>query len=140
MITSVGLIALLAMLVQPPVVRQDTGQAGPPSPACSAPGYRQFDFWLGDWDVVDSTGKPAGTNRIEKQFGIKVERGDYPILEQWVLERRGHLQPPYERYATASLPVSEQAAGEILSLPLFPHITESQIERVCSSLEEHVNG
>ncbi|HEY6584202.1 MAG TPA: DegT/DnrJ/EryC1/StrS family aminotransferase [Gaiellaceae bacterium] len=51
-----------------------------------------------------------------------------------------HLQPPYERYSTTSLPVAEQAAGEILSLPLFPHITESQIERVCSSLEDHVNG
>ena len=51
-----------------------------------------------------------------------------------------HLQPPYEPYATTTLPVAEQAAGEILSLPLFPHITEDQIERVCTSLEEHVDG
>jgi dTDP-4-amino-4,6-dideoxygalactose transaminase len=51
-----------------------------------------------------------------------------------------HLHPPYERYATTSLPVAERAAGEILSLPLFPHITESQIERVCTSLDDHVRG
>jgi hypothetical protein len=34
--------------------------------------------------------------RIEKQFGIKVERDDYRILEQWASERRGHLKPPYD--------------------------------------------
>lgn len=26
-------------------------------PACSAPGYRQLDFWLGDWDSYDDAGK-----------------------------------------------------------------------------------
>ena len=37
------------------------------SPApCSAPSYREFDFWLGDWDVFDASGRRAGTNRIEK--------------------------------------------------------------------------
>jgi hypothetical protein len=29
--------------------------APPPQPtACTAPAYRQFDFWLGDWDVFDA--------------------------------------------------------------------------------------
>jgi hypothetical protein len=28
------------------------------SPACSGPEYRQFDFWLGDWDAFDAD-KPA---------------------------------------------------------------------------------
>ena len=32
---------------------------------CSAPEYRQFDFWLGDWDVFDPGGTRVGTNRIE---------------------------------------------------------------------------
>jgi hypothetical protein len=27
--------------------------AAPPPPGCSGPEYRQFDFWLGDWDVLD---------------------------------------------------------------------------------------
>lgn len=31
-----------------------------PSPACSAPEFRQFDFWLGDWDAFDAD-KPAAT-------------------------------------------------------------------------------
>lgn len=33
----------------------------PPLPAES----RQFDFWLGEWDVSTPDGKPAGTSRIE---------------------------------------------------------------------------
>lgn len=47
-----------------------------------------------------------------------------------------HLQPPYHRFADRPLPVAEQAATEILSLPLFPHMTQEQVERVCSALDE----
>jgi hypothetical protein len=35
---------------------------------CSAVPYRQFDFWLGSWDVTEK-GKVAGTNRIESILG-----------------------------------------------------------------------
>ena len=45
-----------------------TAPAAPPPP-CSAPEYRQFDFWVGDWDVWTPTGNLAGTNRIEKILG-----------------------------------------------------------------------
>jgi dTDP-4-amino-4,6-dideoxygalactose transaminase len=50
-----------------------------------------------------------------------------------------HLQAPYRMYATAPLPVVEGAAAEILSLPLFPHITESQIAYVCDCLNSHLS-
>ena len=33
-------------------------------PSCSTPEYRQFDFWLGDWDVTGADGKAAGHNKI----------------------------------------------------------------------------
>jgi len=29
------------------------------------PESRQFDFWIGEWDVTEPDGKPAGTNTIE---------------------------------------------------------------------------
>ncbi|MEE8169574.1 MAG: tetratricopeptide repeat protein [Phycisphaerae bacterium] len=38
---------------------------------------RQLDFWVGEWDVLNRQGGPAGVNRIEKQ-----ENG-YLIYEQW---------------------------------------------------------
>jgi hypothetical protein len=37
--------------------------------ACSSPEHRRFDFWIGEWRVVNSDGTPAGTNRIEKILG-----------------------------------------------------------------------
>jgi len=47
-----------------------------------------------------------------------------------------HLQPPLRRYADRPLPVVERAAGEVLSLPLFPHMTALQVDRVCWTLEK----
>jgi dTDP-4-amino-4,6-dideoxygalactose transaminase len=47
-----------------------------------------------------------------------------------------HLQPPLRRYANHPLPVVEQAAGELLSLPLFPHMTAAQVDRVCATLDK----
>lgn len=35
------------------------------SSSCSAPEYRQFDFWIGAWDVSER-GKASGVNRIER--------------------------------------------------------------------------
>jgi dTDP-4-amino-4,6-dideoxygalactose transaminase len=49
-----------------------------------------------------------------------------------------HQQGPYRRFATQGLPSAERAASEILSLPLFPHITLEQIEYVSWCLNEIV--
>lgn len=37
------------------------------APPCAAPEYRQFDFWLGDWDVYDAgESKPSMRIQVEK--------------------------------------------------------------------------
>jgi dTDP-4-amino-4,6-dideoxygalactose transaminase len=51
-----------------------------------------------------------------------------------------HRQPPYQGFAAGPLPVCEQAAGEILSLPIFPHMTNGQVARVCDVLRESVTA
>ncbi|HEV3486611.1 MAG TPA: hypothetical protein VG106_14465 [Vicinamibacterales bacterium] len=38
---------------------------------------RQFDFWLGEWEVRDSAGKLAGRNRITRAVG------DFGLREEW---------------------------------------------------------
>lgn len=49
-----------------------------PPPACTAPDFRQFDFWVGEWNVTDSTGKtPYGTSSITR------EEGGCLIHEHW---------------------------------------------------------
>ena len=39
-----------------------------PARKCTAAEYRQFDFWLGNWDVRDANGKLVGRNRIVQLY------------------------------------------------------------------------
>ena len=41
----------------------------PPATPCSAVEYRQFDFWIGEWDVIAPDGSIAGHNRVERIEG-----------------------------------------------------------------------
>ncbi len=47
-----------------------------------------------------------------------------------------HQQVPYQRFATGPLPVSEAASAEVLSLPMFPHLRDDQVARVCEAVLE----
>jgi dTDP-4-amino-4,6-dideoxygalactose transaminase len=49
-----------------------------------------------------------------------------------------HLQPAYAHlgYKKGDLPVSEKAAGEILSLPMFPQLRSEQQEQVAEAIVE----
>lgn len=46
--------------------------------ACCTPEHRQFDFWLGKWDVFNPAGKKVGENTITQVQGKCV------LLENWV--------------------------------------------------------
>jgi hypothetical protein len=46
-------------------VHAPTADAG----SCTAPEHRQFDFWVGDWQVQRSNGALAGINRITSEYG-----------------------------------------------------------------------
>jgi len=59
--------ALLALSLSLLPLAATTG-AGLPS-SCADPAYRQFDFWVGDWNVTNPTGALAGRDRVEKLFG-----------------------------------------------------------------------
>ncbi|HEY8050228.1 MAG TPA: hypothetical protein VIE63_13715 [Ramlibacter sp.] len=49
-----------------------------PAPRCDGPEARQFDFWVGEWQVFDfASGKPAGMSRIEKLYGGCVLRENW---------------------------------------------------------------
>lgn len=55
---ALGLLLLLPLCIAAPVL------AAP----CDAAAFREFDFWLGEWDVRTPDGKLAGTNRIEREY------------------------------------------------------------------------
>ncbi len=58
----------------------------PPSKApapCTRPIHRQFDFWVGHWDVLNPEGKFVGTNRIERV-------GECFLQENWAAAGGGY--------------------------------------------------
>ena len=72
------LLMILALVLPLAVWAQEEAvePAAKASP-CSAPEYRQFDFWIGDWDVHVPGGGLAGTNTIER-----AQRGCV-LIENW---------------------------------------------------------
>jgi len=53
-----------------------------------------------------------------------------------------HLQIAYADlgYRQGDFPVAEAQAERILSLPMYPELTERQVEKVCSSIEQYYAG
>ncbi len=52
----------------------------------------------------------------------------YPAVHRFTAYR--------EAYGETSLPRTERAAAGLFSIPLFPHITEAQQERVAEAIHE----
>ncbi|HET6591665.1 MAG TPA: hypothetical protein VFG48_02000 [Xanthomonadales bacterium] len=60
--------SLLLLLIPLALSAQDEAPTAAPAAPCAAPEYRQFDFWIGDWEV-SSGEQPAGTNSIHPVHG-----------------------------------------------------------------------
>jgi dTDP-4-amino-4,6-dideoxygalactose transaminase len=81
-------------------------------------------------------------------YAIRAHERDQVV---WVLKEKGieygvhypvpvHLQKAYANlgYRKGAFPISERIAKEFISLPMFPELTESQIEAVALCVEEAV--
>ena len=90
--------------------------------------------------------EPEGTRHVYHLYVVRVPDRERVRSE---LERRGiqtglhypiplHLQPAFARLELppGSYPVSEAAASEILSLPMYPHISREQVAYACHQLRE----
>jgi len=51
-----------------------------------------------------------------------------------------HLQPAYADNPPLSLHVTEQFARELLCLPIYPELTDGEVERVCEMVREAAKG
>lgn len=90
---------------------------------------------------------PVGTG-VWNQYTIRVLDGKRDLLRNQLQERGVntaiyyprplHLQPVYQSlgYQPGQLPFSEQACNEVLSLPMFPELSQEQQEKVVYSIKE----
>lgn len=72
-----GTALTLALLIE---VSGARGQDSPPKPGCPGPEHRQFDFWIGDWNVTVQ-GNQAGTN------DVTLEENGCILHEHWIGSR-----------------------------------------------------
>lgn len=99
MIARVAALIGCVLALVPGASQAQSAQPAPSSPPpCSAPEYRQFDFWIGEWTVTDSAGtRTFGTNTIRR------EDGGCLLLERWVSagtganSNTGHSVNAYDR-------------------------------------------
>ncbi|HEX7078889.1 MAG TPA: DegT/DnrJ/EryC1/StrS family aminotransferase [Candidatus Eisenbacteria bacterium] len=90
--------------------------------------------------------EPAGANHTYHQFTIRAPERDH--LQAWLHERaigsRVYYpitlpaQPCFSEWGhrAGDFPVSERLASEVLSLPVFPGMTEDEVDRVAASIVE----
>jgi dTDP-4-amino-4,6-dideoxygalactose transaminase len=89
---------------------------------------------------------PSTCEHVFHQYTIRAQRRDE--LQKFLTDSKIgnavyypvplHLQPIYanEGFHAGSLPESEKAAAEVVSLPMFPELRPAQIERVSSVIAE----
>jgi hypothetical protein len=70
-------------------------QQAPARPCSTDTIYRQFDFWIGDWEVFGAKGK-AGDSKIERILDSCV------ILENWTSARQGYTGKSFNTYNAAT--------------------------------------
>jgi len=105
-----------------------------------------YDRALASVDLVTPAVRPEAAS----VYHLYVVRATGRDELQRALEARGvgslvhypmpvHLQPAYAgRIAHGPLPHSERAAREVLSLPMFPELSDADVDRVCAAVRESV--
>ncbi len=94
-------------------------------------------------DGVTLLAEPVGCRAAYQQFTVRAARRDE--LRAFLSERgiasavyyptAVHLTPAFEYlgYGAGSFPEAEKAAGDVVSLPLWPEMTNEQVEEVCAA-------
>lgn len=59
---------------------------------CSSEEYRQFDFWIGDWEVKNTDDQEVGTSQVELILN------DCVILENWQSANSGYAGKSFNYY------------------------------------------
>ncbi len=115
----------------------------------------RYQAWLAPLPNLITPTELAGGEGVWNQYTVRVQSqtaanpATYRDQVRTQLQQRGigtalyyplplHLQPVYANlgYSVGSLPVTEQVAQEVISLPMFPELTAAQQEQVLYGLKD----
>ena len=110
---------------------------------------RRYEIMLSDVDGVRLPTVMPGNEHVWHIYGVRVARRDEVMR---AVQEAGigvgihypqpiHLTPAFDdlELGPGSFPVAERAATELLSLPMFPHITVAQQEAVVAALRSAID-
>src|SRR6476469_7722246 len=66
------------------------------TPCTTEPVYRQFDFWIGQWDVYGKGGKKAGESKVDLILDSCI------ILENWTSAAGNYSGKSFNTYNAAT--------------------------------------
>jgi dTDP-4-amino-4,6-dideoxygalactose transaminase len=109
-----------------------------------------YDRYLGGIKGVVTPFAGSGLKHVYHVYAIRVKNRDAVVK---ALKQKGvdtivhysipvHLQKAYAHlgYKKGDCPVSEAIAEEIISLPMFPHLTQNQVRYIAKILKQAVKG
>jgi perosamine synthetase len=111
-----------------------------------------YDAELASLEGVVTPFVPQGRLHVYHQYAIKVDPTRRDCVRRGMAERGVstavhygipiHLQPYYRRLGlkVPALPVTERLAGEVLSLPIFPGLSETEQAQVIDALKAALVG
>ncbi|MER8182950.1 DegT/DnrJ/EryC1/StrS family aminotransferase [Kitasatospora sp. NPDC094015] len=105
----------------------------------------RYDELLAGLDGLTTPRTLPGNEHVWHLYAVRVERGRDTVLADLQAAGIGagvhypvpvHLQPAFRElgHAEGAFPVAERAAAEILTIPLYPQITEDAQQRVAETL------
>jgi dTDP-4-amino-4,6-dideoxygalactose transaminase len=107
----------------------------------------QYNELIADGDIITPE-IPRGGRHVFYCYAIRVPGGRRDALRAFLTERgigtQIHYPVPIHMqeaaqflgYRKGDLPVTEKVAGEVLSLPMYAELTDSQVERVATNVTE----
>jgi hypothetical protein len=94
--STIGIVYVGLLLAESGLIAAHiASEEGPKSGPCTAPAYRQFDFWVGDWDVFD-VGSPIKVAHARVDFIL-----DGCVLREDYQGSDGHKGQSFTIYDTA---------------------------------------
>lgn len=88
------MLALVALAAAPACAQTTTPSQLPQPTRCDGQVYRQFDFWIGQWEVFNPAGQKVGDSVIAR------EEAGCLIVERWT-SARGNSGQSYNFYDPA---------------------------------------
>ena len=81
----------------------------------------------------------------EEEFGLTRDVLELALAEEGISTRKYfdppvHLQKAYRKFGPPSLPVTEGLARNILCIPMFTHMSEDILEKVCFAIDRIVGS